>query len=118
MLKGASVTGCALAGKAALRITETTGLDASTIHKALGWRFGSFTFNKDNQLDSDVVLIDESTMINGKLFYALLQAIPTGSKVIMLGDIHQITPIGSCQVFSDILNTNVIILYIFYNCNT
>ena len=108
LLKGASVTGCALAGKAALRITETTGLDASTIHKALGWRFGSFTFNKDNQLDSDVVLIDESTMINGKLFYALLQAIPTGSKVIMLGDIHQITPIGSCQVFSDILNTNVI----------
>ena len=108
LLKGANVLGCALSGKAALRITETTGLEASTIHKALGWQFNKFVFNKDNQLISDVVLIDESTMINGQLFYALLQAIPTGSKVIMLGDIHQITPIGSCQVFSDILNSNLI----------
>lgn len=108
LLEGANVLGCALSGKAALRITETTGLDASTIHKALGWQFNQFIFNKDNQLDVDVVLIDESTMINGQLFYSLLQAIPTGCKVIMLGDIHQITPIGSCQVFSDILNSNLI----------
>ena len=108
LLKGASVIGCALSGKAALRITETTGLESNTIHKALAWTEGEFIFNKDNQLDVDVVLLDESTMVNGKLFYALLQAIPTGAKVIMLGDVHQITPIGSCQVFSDILNSNLI----------
>ena len=103
-----NVIGVALSGKASMRITETTGLPAYTIHRALGWQFNKFTYDKDNKLEADIVLIDESTMINGQLFYSLLQAIPTGAKVIMLGDVHQITPIGSCQVFADLLNSDLI----------
>lgn len=106
--KDVNVIGVALSGKASMRITETTGLPAYTIHRALGWQFNKFTYNKDNKLEADIVLIDESTMINGQLFYSLLQAIPTGAKVIMLGDVHQITPIGSCQVFADLLNSDLI----------
>ena len=106
--KDVNVIGVALSGKASMRITETTGLPAYTIHRALGWQFNKFTYDKDNKLEADIVLIDESTMINGQLFYSLLQAIPTGAKVIMLGDVHQITPIGSCQVFADLLNSDLI----------
>src|SRR5574344_1391278 len=103
-----SIIACALSGKAALRITEATGLAASTIHRALNWYQGEFIYNKNNKLPADIVLIDEATMINGYLFYSLLQAIPVGCKVIMLGDVQQLTPIGNCQVFADILDANVI----------
>lgn len=103
-----SIVACALSGKAALRITEATGLAASTIHRALGWYQGEFTYNKNNKLPADIVLIDEATMINGYLFHSLLQAIPIGCKVIILGDAQQLTPIGNCQVFADILDANII----------
>ena len=101
---------CALSGKAALRISEVTGLPAATIHKTLGWNpeAHKFMHNEYEKLDADMVIIDEATMINGSLFLALLKAIPTGAKVIILGDVQQLTPIGNCQVFSDILNSNVL----------
>lgn len=108
MFKGYRITAVALSGKAALRITEATGLPASTIHKALGWLQGSFIHDKYNKLETDIVLIDEATMINGSLFEKLLLAIPTGAKVIIMGDVQQLTPIGNCQVFADILNSNVV----------
>jgi exodeoxyribonuclease V alpha subunit len=98
----------ALSGKASVRITEATGLPASTIHRALGYTNGSFTFNKQNKLAVDIVLIDEATMINGSLFLSLLEAIPSGAKVIIMGDVQQLTPIGNCQVFADILDSNVL----------
>lgn len=102
----ATVLACALSGKAAVRITEITGFPASTIHKALGYMDGKFTYTKEEPLDVDVVLIDEATMINGTLFLSLLEAIPTGAKVIIMGDIQQLTPIGNCQVFNDVLNSD------------
>lgn len=98
----------ALSGKASVRITEATGLPASTIHRALGYQNGMFMFNKQNKLAVDIVLIDEATMINGTLFLSLLEAIPSGSKVIIMGDVQQLTPIGNCQVFADILDSNVL----------
>lgn len=103
-----NILACALSGKASVRITEATGLDACTIHRALGYKNGRFTFNKHNKLAVDIVLIDEATMINGTLFLALLEAIPTGAKVIIMGDVQQLTPIGNCQVFADILDSNVL----------
>lgn len=103
-----NILACALSGKASVRITEATGLPASTIHRALGYQNGKFMFNKDNKLAVDIVLIDESTMINGTLFLSLLEAIPTGAKVIIMGDVQQLTPIGNCQVFADILDSNVL----------
>lgn len=103
-----SIIACALSGKASVRITEATGLPASTIHRTLGYSNGQFTFNKENKLAVDIVLIDEATMINGTLFLSLLEAIPSGAKVIIMGDVQQLTPIGNCQVFADILDSNVL----------
>lgn len=103
-----NILACALSGKASVRITEATGLPASTIHRALGYQNGQFMFNKDDKLAVDIVLIDEATMINGTLFLSLLEAIPTGAKVIIMGDVQQLTPIGNCQVFADILDSNVL----------
>ena len=108
LYSGYSILACALSGKASVRITEATGLPASTIHRALGYQNGKFMFNKDNKLAVDIVLIDEATMINGTLFLSLLEAIPTGAKVIIMGDVQQLTPIGNCQVFADILDSNVL----------
>ncbi|GLB26504.1 ATP-dependent RecD-like DNA helicase [Lacrimispora xylanolytica] len=103
-----NILACALSGKASVRITEATGLPASTIHRALGYQNGQFMFNKLNKLAVDIVLIDEATMINGTLFLSLLEAIPSGAKVIIMGDVQQLTPIGNCQVFADILDSNVL----------
>lgn len=108
LYSGYSILACALSGKASVRITEATGLPASTIHRALGYQNGEFMFNKKNKLAVDIVLIDEATMINGTLFLSLLEAIPTGAKVIIMGDVQQLTPIGNCQVFADILDSNVL----------
>lgn len=108
LYSGYSILACALSGKASVRITEATGLPASTIHRALGYQNGEFMFNKENKLAVDIVLIDEATMINGVLFLSLLEAIPTGAKVIIMGDVQQLTPIGNCQVFADILDSNVL----------
>lgn len=103
-----NIIACALSGKASVRITEVTGLPANTIHKTLGFQHKSFTYNKWNKLHADIILIDEATMINGTLFLSLLEAIPTGAKVIMMGDVQQLTPIGNCQVFADVLDSNVL----------
>lgn len=108
LYSGYSILACALSGKASVRITEATGLPASTIHRALGYQNGEFMFNKENKLAVDIVLIDEATMINGTLFLSLLEAIPTCAKVIIMGDVQQLTPIGNCQVFADILDSNVL----------
>ena len=99
---------CALSGKASLRIKEATGFEASTIHKLLDWNEGKFTFNSEEQLPNDGVLLDEGTMVNGNIFLSLLKAIPSGAKLIIAGDVQQLTPIGNCQVFADILMSGVI----------
>ena len=108
LFDNANVVATALSGKASVRLKEATGLNATTIHRALGYGGGGFEYNKNNKMPCDVVVIDEATMINGSLFLCLLEAIPTGAKVIILGDIQQLTPIGNCQVFNDLLTCGVI----------
>ncbi|MEG0580089.1 MAG: AAA family ATPase, partial [Niameybacter sp.] len=103
-----TITACALSGKAAVRITEATGLPASTIHRALGYQNGTFSYNKHNKMPIDILVLDEATMVNGFLFLSVLQACPTGAKVIIMGDVQQLTPIGNCQVFSDILESGML----------
>ena len=108
LFDNANVVATALSGKASVRLKEATGLNATTIHRALGYGGGGFEYNKNNKMPCDVVVIDEATMVNGSLFLCLLEAIPTGAKVIILGDIQQLTPIGNCQVFNDLLTCGVI----------
>lgn len=108
LFDNANIVATALSGKASVRLKEATGLNATTIHRALGYGARGFEYNKNNKMPCDVVVIDEATMINGSLFLCLLEAIPTGAKVVILGDIQQLTPIGNCQVFNDLLTCGVI----------
>lgn len=103
-----SCVGCSLSGKASLRLQECTDIESMTIHRLLGYENGKFIANENNQLGYDVYLMDEATMTNGELFLSFLKAVPSGSKVVFAGDIQQLTPVGSCQVFADILSSNVI----------
>lgn len=98
------ILACALSGKASIRINEATGLsNCATIHKTLGYSGKSFYYNEKNQLNCQCFFIDESTMVNGSLFLNVLKAIPIGTTLILCGDIKQLTPLGNCQVFYDIL---------------
>jgi ATP-dependent exoDNAse (exonuclease V) alpha subunit len=99
----------ALAGKAAARLTEATGQEGCTIHRLLGYnpRTG-FTFNKNRPMFYDIILLDETSMVGGDLFYKLIQAIASGSKLIMLGDTGQLESIGLLNVFKDMIESKVI----------
>ena len=87
-----SVATCALAGKAAENLTQVTGLRGQTIHRLLG--IGSPFELKDQGLEYDVVILDELSMVNLGLFSELVRTIPTGAKLIMVGDSAQLDSIG------------------------
>ena len=101
-----SIAACALSAKAAIRITEATGLQSSTIHRLLGYNKIGFTFNANNKLTQDIIILDEASMVNSEIFYDLISAIQEGSKVIIVGDDGQLPPIGCGNVFHDLLNCN------------
>ena len=107
------ISQCALSGKASARLKEVTGKDSYTIHKLLGYDPRSegesnFVYNKDNQLPSDVVILDESSMVGGDAFFWLIQSIQTGSRFVMIGDVRQLSSIGALNVFYDVVNSGVI----------
>lgn len=103
-----TVSCCALSAKAAQRIVEATGHEASTIHRLLGWNGKSFIHDNNNPLAADVVILDEASMVNVELFYDLIRAVKPGGRLIVCGDNRQLPPIGAGNVFSDVLDkTNV-----------
>lgn len=102
---------CALSGRAAARLTEVTGKEGMTIHRLLGYMNGRFMHDKDAPLTEDVIILDEISMVGAELFLSLLEAIPTGSKLIMLGDDGQLESIGLCNIFKDMLDCGVIPTY-------
>jgi exodeoxyribonuclease V alpha subunit len=110
VLKCYSIGQCALSGKASQRMAEVTGYDASTIHRMLGTdpETRGFMYHKNNKLPYDIIILDEASMVGGELFYDLIQAIPTGAKFIILGDAGQLSSIGACNVFHDILTSSII----------
>lgn len=104
---------CALSGRAASRLQEVTGHEGQTIHRLLGYplgesRYGGFEYNQDNQLDVGIYIVDECSMIGGELFNSLIRAIPSGSKLIMLGDYGQLESIGMGNVLYDAIHSNEI----------
>lgn len=98
-------------GRAAKRLTEVTGEDASTIHRLLeagidtatGKMF--FARDEDNPLKADAVVVDEMSMVDVELLYALLQAVPRGKRLILVGDPDQLPPVGPGFPFSDMLRS-------------
>ena len=96
-------------GKAAKRMKETTGIEAKTIHRLLEIdpTTGKFTRNEDNPLETNVIIVDESSMIDILLFYSLINAIKQGTKLILVGDIDQLPSVGPGNVLRDIISSNV-----------
>ena len=103
---------CAPTGRAAKRLTEATEFEATTIHRLLVPVQGSdsydFTKNEDDPLDIDVIIIDEASMLNVRLFYSLMAAIPKEAHVIIVGDVDQLPPIGAGFVLKDLLHSDCV----------
>ncbi|MBR2075602.1 MAG: Flp pilus assembly complex ATPase component TadA, partial [Fibrobacter sp.] len=99
-------------GRAAKRLTEVTGEDASTIHRLLEATIdpetGKMCFVRDesNPLKADVVIVDEMSMVDVQLLHSLLQAIPENKRLILVGDPDQLPPVGPGFPFSDMLRSN------------
>lgn len=101
-------------GRAAKRLTEVTGEEASTIHRLLeagidphtGLMF--FTKDESNPLKADVIIVDEMSMVDIQLLHSLLQAIPRGKRLILVGDPDQLPPVGPGFPFGDMLRSEVL----------
>lgn len=106
------ITQTALSGRAASNLSEVTNLEGKTIHRLLEYnpKIG-FQRNKESQLNEDIVIIDEMSMNDNELLYQLLQAIPNGCKIIMLGDLAQLPPLSVGSVFKDLIETNSVPCY-------
>lgn len=115
-----SVLLAAPTGRAAKRMTEATGHEAMTIHRLLGYKAmgdgpeengGSareeWRFEKDAEhpLEADVIIIDEMSMVDLFLFHALLNAVRPGTRLIMVGDIHQLPSVGPGRVLQDMMES-------------
>lgn len=92
-------------GRAAKRMTEICGKKASTIHALLEVDFkgGGFKRNRSNPLECDLLIVDESSMIDTMLMFSLLKAIPSTCRVIFVGDIHQLPSVGPGNVLQDMI---------------
>ena len=108
--EGYSFKQCALSGKASVNLTDITGEEGYTIHRLLGVNpeTGGFLHNELIKLDTDLVILDEGSMVDVPLFEALIQAIPTGAKLIILGDTNQLESIGVGNLLLDMIDSGVI----------
>lgn len=112
--EGMDILLAAPTGRAAKRMTETTGCEARTIHRLLEISKGSsdieskvvFERNDENPLEADAVIIDEMSMVDISLLHSLLKAISVGTRVILVGDINQLPSVGPGNVLKDVINSN------------
>jgi exodeoxyribonuclease V alpha subunit len=101
---------CAPTGRAAKRLSESTGLSAKTIHRLLEFDAKSFGFkkNRDNQLEADIVVVDEASMIDVVLMNQLLRAVPDKAVLLLVGDVDQLPSVGPGSVLADIIASDAI----------
>src|SRR3954447_12772695 len=101
---------CAPTGRAARRLSESTGLEARTIHRLLEVdpTTGGFRYGEDNQLDCDLLVVDEASMIDVPLMNALLKALPKDAALILVGDIDQLPSVGPGQVLADVIASGAV----------
>ena len=109
--EGMSILLAAPTGRAAKRMTETSGFEAQTIHRMLEVSgnpeeesMGGFGRNRENPLDVDVIIIDEASMVDLPLMYGLLQGILPGTRLILVGDVDQLPSVGPGSVLKDIID--------------
>lgn len=100
-------------GKAAKKLSQYTGEQANTIHRTLMYQEGEFQFNKYNQLDTDVLIVDEIGMTDIHLFKSLLEATDINTKVVLIGDSYQLNSVGCGALLRDLCSSEKIPHVIF-----
>lgn len=117
-MEGLDIFLAAPTGRASKRMSETTGFEARTIHRMLELNGGvdgaaGFERNEQNPLETDVVIIDEMSMVDISLMHALLKAVAVGTRLILVGDVNQLPSVGPGSVLRDIIRShecNVVML--------
>ena len=113
-LEGLDIYLAAPTGRAAKRMTEATGYEASTIHRLLelsgmmeeSSAAAHFERNEENPLEADVIIIDEMSMVDISLMHALLCAVQVGTRLILVGDVNQLPSVGAGSVLKDIIDSH------------
>ncbi|WP_424891895.1 ATP-dependent RecD-like DNA helicase [Streptomyces sp. XH2] len=102
--KGAKVVLAAPTGRAAKRLSELTGAEASTVHRLLELKpGGDAAYDKDRPLDADLVVVDEASMLDLLLANKLVKAVPPGAHLLLVGDVDQLPSVGAGEVLRDLL---------------
>lgn len=98
---------CAPTGKAAKRVSESTGMEASTVHRLLEYSpiEGGFVKDRSDPLDMQLIVIDEASMLDVELMYALVQAIDINTRFVIVGDIDQLPSVGAGKVLKDLIDS-------------
>jgi exodeoxyribonuclease V alpha subunit len=101
---------CAPTGRAAKRLSESTGLEAKTIHRLLETdpRTGAFRRTEEAPLDCDLLVVDETSMVDVPLMRALLRALPDQAALLLVGDVDQLPSVGPGQVLTDIIASGAV----------
>ncbi len=112
--EGCSLSLCAPTGRAAKRMSQMCGIEAKTIHRLLEAEYSYdnsklvFKRNSANPLETDVIIVDEMSMVDILLFYNLIKAVPQHCRLILVGDCDQLPPVGAGNVLKDIIDSGIL----------
>ncbi|WP_408902073.1 ATP-dependent RecD-like DNA helicase [Roseomonas genomospecies 6] len=108
--KGVSIALAAPTGRAAKRLSESTGMEARTIHRLLETdpQAGGFKRDETNPLDCDLLVVDETSMVDVPLMNALLRAVPGRAALLLVGDVDQLPSVGPGQVLGDVIGSGAV----------
>ena len=100
---------CSPTGRAAKRLSEATEEPAQTVHRLLGYSPGEgFVYNEENPLDTDMIVVDEASMLDLSLFYNLLKAVSPQTHLLLVGDVDQLPSVGAGDVLRDLIRSGVV----------
>lgn len=107
---GLSCELCAPTGRAAKRMAEATGVPARTIHRLLEYGYGGEGFLRDeeNPVETDLIIVDEMSMVDVPLMHALLRAVGPSTRLLMVGDADQLPPVGAGNVLRDVIESGAV----------
>jgi exodeoxyribonuclease V alpha subunit len=110
LAKTVAIALCAPTGRAAKRLSESTGLEAKTIHRLLETdpRTGAFWRTEEAPLDCDLLVVDETSMVDVPLMRALLRALPEEAALLLVGDVDQLPSVGPGQVLADVIASSAV----------